>query len=76
MKLSNRTLSGVTSVILLIALASPLFSAEKKAADTPTAIQVSFKLDPRLSGPTYGGERWISPPTYMGANAQDDFIAC
>jgi len=23
-----------------------------------------FKLDPRLSGPTYGGERWVLTPTY------------
>ena len=23
-------------------------------------IRISFKLDPRLSGPTYGGERWIA----------------
>jgi hypothetical protein len=36
-----------------------------------TGINVSFKLDPRLSGPTYGGERWVSPPTYTGASAQD-----
>ncbi len=37
-------------------------------ASTPTAafgdIQISFKLDPRLLGPTYGGERWVSPSTY------------
>jgi FKBP-type peptidyl-prolyl cis-trans isomerase FklB len=37
----------------------------------PPRIQLSFKLDPRLSGGTYGGERWVSPPTYMGASAQD-----
>ncbi|HSB82845.1 MAG TPA: hypothetical protein VLM91_29055 [Candidatus Methylomirabilis sp.] len=36
-----------------------------------TAINVVFKLDPRLSGPTYGGERWVSPPIFMGASAQD-----
>ena len=36
-----------------------------------TGIHVSYKLDPRLSGPTYGGERWVSPPTYSGASAQD-----
>jgi hypothetical protein len=23
-------------------------------------LRISFKLDPRLSGPTYGGERWIA----------------
>ena len=28
------------------------------------SIQVSFKLDPRLAGGTYGGEHWVSPPTY------------
>jgi len=28
------------------------------------AIQVYFKLDPRLLGPTYGGQRWVSPSTY------------
>jgi FKBP-type peptidyl-prolyl cis-trans isomerase len=31
----------------------------------------SFKLDPRLAGGTYGGERWVSPPTFTGAAAQD-----
>jgi FKBP-type peptidyl-prolyl cis-trans isomerase len=35
------------------------------------AITVSFKLDPRLQNATYGGERWVSPPTFVGANAQD-----
>jgi hypothetical protein len=34
-------------------------------------IRISFKLDPRLSGATYGGEHWVSPPKYVGANAQD-----
>jgi Domain of unknown function (DUF5666) len=27
-------------------------------------IQVSFKLDPRITNSTYMGERWVSPPTY------------
>jgi hypothetical protein len=27
-------------------------------------LNISFKLDPRLSGGTYGGERWVSPPTF------------
>jgi hypothetical protein len=28
-------------------------------------------LDPRLQGGTYGGDVWVSPPTYVGATAQD-----
>lgn len=36
-----------------------------------TGMAISFKLDPRLAGGTYGGERWVSPPTYSGAAAQD-----
>ena len=27
-------------------------------------IAVSFKMDPRLATGNYGGERWVSPPTY------------
>ena len=39
--------------------------------DAPApAIAVEFKLDPRLSGATYGGARWVSPQTYSIA-AQD-----
>ncbi len=36
----------------------------------PSRILVSFKLDPRLQGGTYGGEIWVSPPTYMGIQGQ------
>lgn len=48
-------------------------SQEAAAAGSPPLADValSFKLDPRLSGPTYGGERWVSPPTYTGARGQD-----
>jgi len=34
-------------------------------------IRFAFKLDPRLSGGTYGGERWVSAPTYTGLRAQN-----
>jgi hypothetical protein len=51
--------------------AAPLAGGERGAPAAKPVIQVSFKLDPRLSGPTYGGERWVSPPTYRGAGAQD-----
>ena len=68
------------SRIRLIALAAsicPLLPGLVQAhvaspdASSLKAITVSFKLDPRLSDPTRGGERWVSPPTYSGANAQD-----
>jgi len=36
-----------------------------------SGLTLSFKLDPRLSGGSYGGEKWVSPPTYLGAAAQD-----
>ena len=31
---------------------------------TAAQLAVSFKLDPRLSGGVYGGDRWVSVPTY------------
>jgi FKBP-type peptidyl-prolyl cis-trans isomerase FklB len=39
-----------------------------------TNIRVLFKLDPRLSGPTYGGERWLSPATFT-SGAQEGSTA-
>ena len=59
-------------------------SAKQSQAAPPTApvpvmavtdIKVSFKLDPRLSGGSYGGERWVSSPLYMGASGQDTVSA-
>ena len=35
-----------------------------RAATSPARIGVSFKMDPRLATGNYGGERWVSPPTY------------
>jgi hypothetical protein len=42
----------------------------RAAPATPSRIQVAFKLDPRLSGSTYGGERWVSVPSFSAASAQ------
>jgi hypothetical protein len=32
--------------------------------EEPARISVSFKMDPRIATGNYGGERWVSPPTY------------
>ena len=58
---------------LLVALstlagAAPSLAGEQKAGNV---IRLSFKMDPRLAGATYGGERWVSPPTYQGASGQN-----
>jgi hypothetical protein len=58
-----------------LTLAAPpcSWASDLKAAPASapaTTILVSFKLDPRVLGPTYGGERWVAPPTYTGARAQ------
>lgn len=60
------------SVIAALALACFTYQSSGQTA-TPALsdITISLKLDPRLSGATYGGERWISSPTYTGASAQD-----
>jgi len=64
----------VVTAFLLVLLPGVVHAAQGAAgpAATITDIRLSFKLDPRLSEPTYGrGERWASPTTYIGANAQD-----
>jgi hypothetical protein len=73
--LRRRAMRIPLSVLAVVAAtstsAAPLAGEERGAPAARPSIQVSFKLDPRLSGPTYGGERWVSPPTYRGAAAQD-----
>jgi hypothetical protein len=40
---------------------------------TISDLAVSFKLDPRLTRSLYMGDRWVSPPTYMGAQEGNAF---
>jgi hypothetical protein len=64
--------SAIVQVVVLLALlAAPSPSLAGEARRAAAAIQLSFRLDPRLAGGTYGGERWISPPTFSGTSAQD-----
>ncbi|HET8538725.1 MAG TPA: FKBP-type peptidyl-prolyl cis-trans isomerase [Anaeromyxobacter sp.] len=63
----TRAVASVATGLLLFC--GPL-ALEAAAADRTTALaslRVSFKLDPRLSGSTYGGERWLSPPVFTAA---------
>ncbi len=49
--------------------AAPQNKAVPAAMSRPAAladINVSFKLDPRLTRGLYMGDRWVSPPTYSG----------
>jgi hypothetical protein len=42
----------------------PAPASSSLPAQAGLRLNISFKLDPRLSGGTYGGERWVSPPTF------------
>ena len=70
---------NLTRLIAVAAVMVALFAGIAGASETVSTpvvapisdIRISFKLDPRLHGPTYGGERWVSPRTYSGINGQD-----
>ncbi|HET9551356.1 MAG TPA: FKBP-type peptidyl-prolyl cis-trans isomerase [Anaeromyxobacteraceae bacterium] len=57
-------------LLVALALATPLVPL---GGEAPAAgdLRLSFKLDPRLMGGTYGGDRWVAGPTYAGTNGQD-----
>jgi FKBP-type peptidyl-prolyl cis-trans isomerase FklB len=59
------------ALILLLLGAAPASPQAAEPSATPREVRISFMLDPRLLGPTYGGERWIAPPTYTGTSGQD-----
>lgn len=65
-----RVVATLLTAALLSLAPSASQAADERAAPAPASIRFAFKLDPRLAGPTYGGERWVSPPTYQGATAQ------
>jgi hypothetical protein len=64
-----RSLALAAWILLLPTGVNPAVrAAEPEAASD---IKFSFKLDPRLAGGTYGGERWVSRPTYTGIGGQN-----
>ena len=70
MKDIKRPLEFLASMVLALGLVAPMFAAEETKR-TLTDLQVSFKLDPRLTKSLYMGDRWVSPPTYTGTSGQD-----
>jgi hypothetical protein len=71
---SALALLSVSLSVVAMARPSPTSAGAGEAAPaiaSPVTITFSFKLDPRVLGPTYGGERWVSPRTFTGATAQD-----
>jgi FKBP-type peptidyl-prolyl cis-trans isomerase len=65
--MNNKRPTLTMFAVPILALGGTLLAAEQE----PAGIRVSFKLDPRLATAPYGGERWVSGPTYNGASAQD-----
>ena len=58
---------AASMLVLLTGALQASAQAADPAAASLTDLRVLFKLDPRLSGSTYGGERWLSPPTFTSA---------
>ena len=64
-------IAALLPAVLLVAAAPAAWETVEEAAANLKTIEVSFKLDPRLTRSMYMGERWISPPTYSGVQQQD-----
>jgi len=62
---------------LVLLLSANSIQAGQEAADTSavvTDIQVSFKLDSRITRGMYMGERWVSPPSYESVQTGGIFV--
>lgn len=70
-----KTLSRLIAPAALILLLLPcVMHASQEPTDPATSlndIQISFKLDPRLTRGQYMGDIWVSPATYAGTSGQD-----
>ena len=67
----TRQMTFVLSMLTLLPRAVDASPPPAEPAASLVGLTVSFKLDPRVIDPTHGGMAWISPHTYLGANAQD-----
>ena len=59
--LTNKTL-GIVFIVLALSVSLQGCASAKDNQPTTDELQISFKLDARLSDPTYGGERWVPAP--------------
>jgi FKBP-type peptidyl-prolyl cis-trans isomerase FklB len=70
----HRRIEGLREAGLLLA---PLLAmlgyawAPQGATATLANIEISYKVDPRLTKGLYMGDRWVSVPTYSGTAGQD-----
>jgi len=88
MKKKQQTIEALTHTGLILALAAGIFlpavghawapeGAGDRAAPAAalTDIEISLKVDPRLTKGLYMGDRWASAPTYNGTAGQDSVDA-
>ncbi|MBI4463519.1 MAG: FKBP-type peptidyl-prolyl cis-trans isomerase [Acidobacteria bacterium] len=55
----------------LLSIKDTTGESTQASASALADIQLSYKLDPQLTRGLYMGERWVSPPTYVGTIGQD-----
>jgi FKBP-type peptidyl-prolyl cis-trans isomerase FklB len=70
MKYERRTLVvlGIILAVLISALAYPIWSYVRKTSNIDD-IRISYKLDRRLNSGVYGGDHWVSQPTFSAEGA-------
>lgn len=69
MKTMKDAVETLMSIVLVLAVACLLVFLNSDARAAEPTIQISYKLDPRLTSGLYMGERWVSPPTYTCVQA-------
>jgi len=64
----------LTALMLLLPAGVIKASGEevKPFAISVSSIEISFKLDPRITQGIYMGDRWVSPPTYSAVGEEKE----
>lgn len=74
---SNNLIRSLALAALIVILPSVALSASQEAtgpaATSVTDMELSFKLDSKVTQAVYMGERWVSPPTYSGVQTGKTF---